>query len=914
MSKSKIKPKANSSNIKVVARFRPLIQIELEMSEANPEVYKFTDATTVEVPQGEAEETFTFDRVFPPQASQEEVFEFIGMPTIQDVMSGYNGTIFAYGQTGSGKTHTMMGVDVWDEDSCGIIPRASSQVFATVAKSHEVEFTFKCSMLEIYKETLRDLLGDGPKLQIKECPRKGIYVAGLTECYLVSEEEMVELLELGERHRTVASTKMNKASSRSHQLFMLEVSQKLPNDSEKKGILNLIDLAGSEKVTSSGVTGNKLEEAKKINFSLSALGNVIHALITKTDHIPYRDSKLTRLLQESLGGNYKTSLIVNCSPHPRNLEETLSTLKFAQRAKTIKNKAKQNIKQSPEAYIRHIEALKKELMAAKQEIAVLKKTDSLGCLSPLARRSPAQSLFLSTDTESKVDLHSPLLDESISFLQERVKGVFKEEPRSLDQLVEEILILSKDKEELQVKNFELEKELQEERKKRIKAEQKTIELLSKEKETFQFSQTESLVFELQKENSSLKEQVSILEHHVKVMSDKFSVAITKVREGEDIEDWEFHEGHNDTVVESSEMPVYTENSPLRVDRRSVYGVDLPVSLETLEIQDAYTLWLKESLEEHSSISPEVSTYLLRRQVLQAGLINCELIRSYHEVLWKYNLLKEKFNFKVIQVDFQKQKIKTLEEILDNMHHSYHRILDLVERSGSFLEKTSELGGKLRRPVKKSPVRLKKRMNTVISHRSRFDELTPCTNPPSSFVETHEDPFKLRTLESNLLIQSMYNKEIKKEQELLKQEKETYKSLLDKYEKEATKAYLQEKERWKSHLEDLKTSSEKELMRKQSEINRLHEVLGSWINTYLELQQKVGIPSSGSQMKGHRRTVSRKFMTKLKDLANKTKSHCSSYSLRNLPVSPFKEKYFKNKSFAIPSTQGDSSPPMSDDDC
>lgn len=157
------------------------------------------------------------------------------------------------------------------------------------------------------------------------------------------------MLELGEQARKVAATRINQYSSRSHTIFMLEIKQRYPNDTEKKGKLNLVDLAGSEKVGKTGAMGDILEEAKKINLSLSCLGNVIHSLTTNTEHIPYRDSKLTRILQESLGGNFKTSLLVTCSSHSSSLEETLSTLKFATRAKSIKNHFKMNIKNSPEA-------------------------------------------------------------------------------------------------------------------------------------------------------------------------------------------------------------------------------------------------------------------------------------------------------------------------------------------------------------------------------------------------------------------------------------------------------------------------------------------------------------------------------------------------------------------------------------
>ena len=166
---------------------------------------------------------------------------------------------------------------------------------------------------------------------------------------------------------------MNNYSSRSHSLFIMEIVQKFPSEAEKRGRLNLVDLAGSEKVGKTGVTGETLEEAKKINLSLSCLGNVIHALTSNYEHIPYRDSKLTRILQESLGGNYKTALIVAASPHSSNREESITTLKFASRAKTIKNRYKMNIQNSPEALMSVIESLKVELEDCKSELSKFKE-------------------------------------------------------------------------------------------------------------------------------------------------------------------------------------------------------------------------------------------------------------------------------------------------------------------------------------------------------------------------------------------------------------------------------------------------------------------------------------------------------------------------------------------------------------
>ena len=206
----------------------------------------------------------------------------------------------------------------------------------------------------------------------------------------------MELLETGEKQRTVAATRMNNYSSRSHSVFTMEIIQRFTNEAEKRGKLNLVDLAGSEKVGKTGATGETLEEAKKINLSLSCLGFVIHALTSHYEHIPYRDSKLTRILQESLGGNYKTTLIVACSPYSSNKEESISTLKFASRAKTIKNHFKMNIQNSPEALMAVIEGLKLELEECRNELSRYKEggipasLSSAGNLALTQGQSPEQ--------------------------------------------------------------------------------------------------------------------------------------------------------------------------------------------------------------------------------------------------------------------------------------------------------------------------------------------------------------------------------------------------------------------------------------------------------------------------------------------------------------------------------------------
>jgi hypothetical protein len=403
-----------SSNIKVIARFRPLNSVETEFMKNGLGFVtcQLLDDRTVTI---NTEQTtlppFSFDKVFDIDTSNNTMYEFF-KDTIKDVCDGYNGTIFTYGQSGSGKTFTMYGDDIFDQNKRGIIPRVIDHLFDIIEESNDdVMFQLKFSILQIYKEVIYDLLTGERDLKVKESPVKGIYVEGISEFFIDSRDTFLELLKLSQDQRIVSGTKLNQYSSRSHTIFMLEVQQTLKKDNiTKRGILNLIDLAGTEKVSKTGAVGETLEEAKKINLSLSALGNVIHSLTSGSEHIPYRDSKLTRMLQESLGGNYKTTLIVTCSPHSHHLEETISTLKFAQRAKTIKNKVKVNIKLSYEELQKIIAQLKIELETANKEIECLKQKLTGGV-----------EINLKNSDSNKIDLMLESRNSALSFNSESKK-------------------------------------------------------------------------------------------------------------------------------------------------------------------------------------------------------------------------------------------------------------------------------------------------------------------------------------------------------------------------------------------------------------------------------------------------------------------------------------------------------------
>mmetsp|Transcript_34136 Transcript_34136/g.59579 ORF Transcript_34136/g.59579 Transcript_34136/m.59579 type:complete len:756 (+) Transcript_34136:21-2288(+) len=342
----------SKENVKVAVRCRPLSKDEIrEQHLCIVEVQESAGTLFVRNPKSDISEppkNFTFDHVFGPTSIQENVYVATACPIVQSVLEGYNGTIFAYGQTGTGKTFTMAG-ETDPYELRGITPRAFEQIFYGVEQASATQYLIRASYLEIYNEQIRDLLAKNPKnkLDLKEHPDSGVYVKDLTSMVVKQVEEMKEVMRLGARNRSVGETEMNQESSRSHSIFIITVES---SDTDAEGIahyragkLNLVDLAGSERQSKTGSTGDRFKEATNINKSLLALGNVISSLVDgQSSHVPYRDSKLTRLLQESLGGNSKTVMIANLGPADWNYDETISTLRYANRAKNIKCKPKIN--------------------------------------------------------------------------------------------------------------------------------------------------------------------------------------------------------------------------------------------------------------------------------------------------------------------------------------------------------------------------------------------------------------------------------------------------------------------------------------------------------------------------------------------------------------------------------------------
>ena len=415
-----------TKNVQVLCRFRPISpDEEANEGEMTHEPFVFSSASPSKVhvyPLNGSSETsnlFMFDHVFPPSTSQASMFEYV-KPLLNDCLKGYHSTLMAYGNTGSGKTHTIFGQNT--TPLRGLLPRSAQYIFDSIYnETSNASYLMSCTCLEIYNENITDLLNPSQtKLRMRESVTHGVYVESLTKVSVASPGDMINAILKGEQNRHVSATALNKQSSRGHTVFTLYISKRLEDGSNLVGQLNFADLAGSERTNRSQVKNERFDETVKINVSLSALGKCIQMLTDNhSSFISYRESKLTYLLRDSLGGGAKTTLIVTCSPHYTNYDETVQTLRFAQRATRMQNRAVVHRQSS----VPQLEALVSELRA---EIVAL-KSQAIETAQPSRLERSESSAFAHNEEQIQriIDLQTEVDEgvQTIEKLRSRISGL-----------------------------------------------------------------------------------------------------------------------------------------------------------------------------------------------------------------------------------------------------------------------------------------------------------------------------------------------------------------------------------------------------------------------------------------------------------------------------------------------------------
>lgn len=600
------------------------------------------------------EKAFTYDYVFDPAAEQEEVFSTAISPLLRGLFKGYHATVLAYGQTGSGKTYSMGGTYTSAQEndpSVGVIPRVIKRIFEEREKRTDSEFCLAVSYLEIYNEEILDLLcssKDKPAISIREDPKEGIKIVGLTERQVFSAQEMVGCLELGNSARTVGSTAMNAASSRSHAIFTITLEQRRGSDKVDSIVskLHLVDLAGSERQKKTKAEGDRLKEGISINRGLLCLGNVISALgdeSKKNTFVPYRDSKLTRLLQDSLGGNSHTLMIACVSPADSNMEETINTLRYADRARKIKNKPIVNV--DPRAA--EMNRLKQQV----QELQVM-------LLHARGGVTPALSgLGAAEDVGRLLEKNRALQDENSKLCRE-----LSEAAGQTALMFEKIIMTEQTNEKLQSKLEQLQHHAA-----------CTVDL----QKVMQTLEDQEL-----KENVEVMKNLQELILQLKSESAGISASIDAMSAGEEAPEGAASGSSNPPEQSPSDSPeAFTANHALRQAQLSKELIELN---KVLSLKEAY---MRKMCENESHLEPMQSEHQKNVKSLQSAVDSLQ--KEKEELVLALQSAKKDTN----QAKLSEQRRKRLQELESQLVDMKKKLLDqskLLKLKESSVQKVNKL--------------------------------------------------------------------------------------------------------------------------------------------------------------------------------------------------------------------------------
>ncbi|CAK61968.1 unnamed protein product (macronuclear) [Paramecium tetraurelia] len=617
--------------VKVVVRARPLSSKEIE--EGRKRIVdvdtsrKEINIQNIKGDNNEAQRTFVFDEVFDLNSQQEQVYNNTALPIVESVMDGYNGTVFAYGQTGTGKTHTMEGKNDPPHER-GITPRTFDHIIKVIEGTPNIQFLVRCSYLELYNEEVRDLLSPNhlTKLELREKPEQGIFVKDLSKIVVKSVAELNEWLKAGRANRKVGETKMNQESSRSHSIFTLTIeSSEIGADQQqhiKSGKLNLVDLAGSERQSKTQAVGVRFEEAININLSLTTLGNVITTLVDgKSQHIPYRDSKLTRLLQDSLGGNTKTVMVANIGPADYNFDETMSTLRYANRAKKIQNNPKIN-EDPKDAMIREFQ---EQINKLKDELA----RKAGGVIGPNGQIQKIKEQVIEveddeelTELQKKAQKEKADLEQQI--MQQRRQSTLQEEEKKQLQLKlkEKQKLehnLKKEQENMQKKLQELQEQLLHGDKMKEESRQKEKDLLKARMELEERSQQarrqaeelakkEAMQMEQEQKYNSTKEEIE-------AKTQKLNNLIQKIKElkSQAQEQTQFRQRQKEELIEDNRESLRQLNLMNLIIEHFIPEDEEKRLKEKLEFSEEQDDWVIKEFEANPLKKP-ASAFIFRRPI------------------------------------------------------------------------------------------------------------------------------------------------------------------------------------------------------------------------------------------------------------------------------------------------------------
>ncbi|CAK90171.1 unnamed protein product (macronuclear) [Paramecium tetraurelia] len=681
-----------SERVKVAVRLRPLIEEELICKDKTICVETIDPNKKLIIIKKDFEKRqFQFDSVFDPKATQSQVYNDIARGVVGSVIKGFNGTIFCYGQTGTGKTYTMMGK--LDSDEKGITPRTFEQIFNEIQADTNNIYTVQLGYLQIYMEMLLDLIRpDNQDVKIRECPDNGVFVSGLEWMEVESPQECLSIMNFAEKNKVVAFTNLNAHSSRSHSMLVIKVDKrqskqhsrsmtisKKPKTDESilqsgncVGTLYLVDLAGSERIKKSRATGDRLSEARSINYSLTALGKCIHALTgPKSTFVPFRDSKLTRILQDALGGNCKTALIVNVGPAGRHVEETLSSLTFGMRAMKVTNtpQINQNVDYEQLSLQLKMEIEMKDEIIQKLESQQVK-------LLQQVRMESSNSNLSSSDHQYKVKLEKAE-EEHKAFLEE-IDNMMVEQEQENEELKKQLAHVMQELDESKNREQSLEQEIEEFRNVQQQLENELEDALTNKNEFADtINQLQQKLELKERENQELKQTTVLSTKNndiIKISKEKQNqmwrselqqITSQYANKLEEVKRLEFQqqEKENNNIVEYRQR---NEELCLQIKQ---YKYELSQQKEQEQQLLQSNLQLDECLQQQKECF-QIEQSKLLTQIKDLESVNCEITKRLEQ--YEIKLKKQKDQQQQNEFAYQ-QELDTKNEHLNKIQGEYFEI-------------------------------------------------------------------------------------------------------------------------------------------------------------------------------------------------------------------------------------------------